>query len=85
MGHLLDKKEADIFSMWGVANLNNSFLMRGSSWPRPLDLARPSPGLSDTVHHGILTGNVSHVLDAGSDQEAQSVGEKGEKKPVKKN
>lgn len=54
-------------------------------WPRPLDLARPSPGLSDTVHQGILTGNVSHVLDAGSDQEAQSVGEKGEKKPMKKN
>ena len=41
--------------------------------------SHPVPGLSYNEHHGTLTGNVPHILDARSDQEAQSMGEKGEK------
>lgn len=39
------------------------------------------------VHRGVLTGNVPHILDAGPDQEAQSMGEKAKPKQhsVKKN
>lgn len=66
-------------STHGVAKSSVYFLMKGPLWPRPLDLAHPFPGLSDRMYHGILTGNVSHILDAGSDQETQSMGEKGEK------
>jgi hypothetical protein len=36
----------------------------------------PFPAPS-TQYHGSLTGNVAHILDSRSDQEAQSVDEEG--------
>ena len=40
--------------------------------------SHPFQGLSYIEQRDVLTGNVPHVLDAGSDQEAQSMGEKRE-------
>lgn len=47
--------------------------------------SHPPQGLSDSERCDTLTGNVPHILDARSDQEAQPMGQKGGKILVKKN